>query len=470
MISDDKVIELQRDKDEYDASRPKDNLRRKANGSIKKTSAFNVAEIFRTDESLSKLMRINGFTGNVELYGNLDAFKLKSDDKISKADIQARAYIEKKYGVYFDDRFYNAGKMNYLITTDYEHEYNPVKNFIKSTEWDGHPRVETAFIDKLGAEDTHLNRMITRKWLVGAVARVFDPGCKMDLVPILVGGQGIGKSTFCKHLTPTDNNFNYFLDDLTELSSNNKDTQIKLKQNWIVEIGELNAFNGTKIESSKQFISQTSDHLRELFEREATNPLRRNAFIGTTNTREFLKDRTGNRRWLPVQVGMRDNIKYAETPYDASYFKQLWAEAYQYYIKGEKPVLDDKTTKELEREQAQFTTSEVSDERIKQFTEMLVPDDWYSDYSLYQKHNYYIKHVFDNRYSDKKANDLNIEDLQPIKQFTKEEIVYCVFGRQETQGKFSKKTSSVLSTVKEFEYKEIKERGKRKRGYKRINM
>lgn len=470
MLSDEKVIELKNAKDEYDASRPKDNLRRKENGSIMKTSAFNVAEIFRIDENLSDLMRINGFTGNVELYKNLATLRLKSDDKVSKADIQARAYIEEKYGVYFDDNYYNAGKMSYLITKNYEHEYNPVKDFIKSTEWDGHPRVETAFIDKLGAEDTHLNRMITRKWLVGAVARVFEPGCKMDLVPILVGGQGIGKSTFCKHLTPTDNNFNYFLDDLTELSSNNKDTCIKLSQNWIVEIGELNAFNGTKIESSKQFISQTSDHYRELFAREASNVLRKSAFIGTTNTREFLKDRTGNRRWLPVQVGITPNVQYAETPYDASYFKQLWAEAYQYYIKGEKPVLDDKAAKELEREQAQFTTSEVSDERIKGYTDMLVPNDWYSDYSLYQKRNYYIKYAFDDRYSDKKANELNTEDLHPIKQFTKSEIVYCVFGRQETQGKFSKKTSSVLSTVKEFEYKEIKERGKRKRGYKRINV
>lgn len=469
MLSDDKVIELKQAKDEYDASRPKDNLRRKENGSIKKTSAFNVAEIFRIDDELSNLMRFNGFTGNVELYSNLDEFRLKSDDKISKADIQARAYIEAKYGVYFDDNYYNAGKMNYLITKNYEHEYNPVKNFIKSVEWDGQPRIETAFIDKLGAEDTHLNRMITRKWLIGAVARVFEPGCKMDLVPILVGGQGIGKSTFCKHLTPQDNNFNYFLDDLTELSSNNKDTCIKLSQNWIVEIGELNAFKGTKIESSKQFISQTSDHYRELFAREASNVLRKNAFIGTTNTKDFLKDRTGNRRWLPVQVGTRANVKYAEAPYDADYFKQLWAEAYQYYLNGEKPVLDDKTVKELEKEQAQYTTSEVSDERIKQYADMLVPDDWYSDYSLYQKRSYYTKHVYDDRYSDKRANPLKTDDLHPIKQFTKEEIVYCVFGRQETQGKFSKKTTSVLSEFKDFEYKEIKVNGKRKRGYTRTN-
>ena len=93
MLSDEKVIELKNAKDEYDASIPKDNLRRKENGSIMKTSAFNVAEIFRIDENLSDLMRINGFTGNVELYKNLATLRLKSDDKVSKADIQARAYI-----------------------------------------------------------------------------------------------------------------------------------------------------------------------------------------------------------------------------------------------------------------------------------------------------------------------------------------------------------------------------------------
>lgn len=469
MISDDKVTNLKLVKEQYDKNKPQDNFIRKSNGQIKKTSAANVIEVFKTDAQLSDLMRINGFTGNIELYSNLDAFKLKPDDKVLKADIQARAYIEKKYGVYFDDNYYRAGKMSYLITKNYEHEYNPVKNFIRAAKWDNVKRVETAFIDKLGAEDTHLNRMITRKWLIGAVARVFEPGCKMDLVPILVGGQGIGKSTFCKHLTPQDNNFNYFIDDLPELDSKNRDTIIKLKQNWIVEIGELSAFNGTKIENSKQFISQTSDHVRDLFERDAYNALRRNAFIGTTNTREFLKDRTGNRRWLPIQVGVRDNIKYAETPYDENYFHQLWAEAYQYYKDGEKPVFDEKTTKAIEREQAQYTVAEVSDERIKEYAEMLVPDDWYTDYSQFQKRNYYMKHVYDDRYADKTAKPLNVDDLHPIKQFTKLEVVYCVFGQQETQGKFSKKTSSVMNTVTEFEYKEIREHGKRKRGYVRNN-
>ncbi|MFG5501969.1 VapE domain-containing protein, partial [Enterococcus faecalis] len=89
-----------------------------------------------------------------------------------------------------------------LLQSANARHHHPVKKFIEAEKWDGIKRVERIFIDYLGVEDTEYTREVTKKWFTGAVARIYRPGVKFEIVPILSGAQGIGKSTLINKLAP----------------------------------------------------------------------------------------------------------------------------------------------------------------------------------------------------------------------------------------------------------------------------
>lgn len=448
-----------------------DGLRTTSSGKIIKTSVINVAEIFKRDDKLKDLFRYDDFTNNIELYQGYKALNLNIDD-IDKADIQVLSYIEKVYHVCFDERIMKHGKLNYLYNIRQTQPYNPMKEYLEQTEWDGTKRAETLFIDYLGASDNKLNRNIAKKWLIGAVARVFQPGIKFELMPILVGKQGRGKSTLCSALCPLDENnqAKYFLANLPSLSGDNKDNYQLIHDNWIIEVGELDAMNKSRIESTKAFISETKDQYRPPYARSAKSVLRSNVFIGTTNTADFLRDRTGNRRFLPIEIDKQERSKDVFN-IDRNDIAQVLAEALYYFKQGEKPVLDAEVMDDLQAVQADHMATDVDEDKIKEFAKMLVPNNW-EEYPLFEKANYFDRYISENLYLDRKARPLNNDELHPIKRFNAEEVVTCVFRDTRTvKGKLSKKISSVMQNMDNFEYKQyhIKRAGKpgSTRGYVR---
>ena len=438
-----------------------------ADGKIKKKSYQNVAAVFATDENLSELFRHNSFTDTDELYKNLDVFRLKPND-LDKADTQVLSYIERKYDVCFDDNFYQKGKRNYLQNQSYTHEYNPVKDHINAEEWDEKPRAASMFIDVLGAADTPLNRDICLKWLVGTVGRAFDAGLKLELMPILVGEQGRGKSTLCSALCPKDDSGQalYFLDNLPSMSSDNKDNYQLIHNNWIVEIGELDAMNKSRIEATKSFVSQTTDQYRKPYDKAAYSHARMNSFIGTTNSEDFLRDRTGNRRWLPVHIDEQER-KLDVFNLDEHYIHQVLAEALVYYKKGVKPVIDPELTDELKAVQSNYMAADVEEERIKLFADMLVPKNW-DNYTHYQKQLYYTRVKDQNSYIDRNGNAISDDYLEQNERFTTDELITAIFQDSRNSGKKARKVSSVMQTMPEFEKKTFKANGGRARGYVRI--
>lgn len=439
-----------------------DTLTRNGQGQIKKTSVLNVTKIFQNDEYLANLVRMNDFTKRMELYKNLDVFKLRQGE-LNRVNVQVRNYIEQTYHVCFDDNYLIPGMMSYLYNQSYEHEYNPVKDRIKSVEWDGKKRVETFFIDYLGALDTPLNREITRKWLIGAVARPFHPGIKMDLMPILVGEQGKGKSTMCSALCPLDKDGNrqYFNDNLTALNGKNNDDLQKVHNNWILEIAELSSFNSSKIEDTKQFISQQHDEYRLPYDRLDESQLRTNVFIGTTNSEDFLKDRTGNRRFLPIKINQQEPTKdFANI--DDDDIKQVLAEAYYYFTQGEKPVISDSMQDTLAMLQNDYMAVDVAEEQIKEYANMLVPSDW-DAYNNDDKESYYNRVINRSRYEDKNGHILDPENLIKMPKFTTMEIAKFVLLTNSTRGNTGKKISSVMQAMPEFRNTRIKN----KHGYVR---
>lgn len=216
------------------------------------------------------------------------------------------------------------------------HSYNPIVDAIKAAKWDGRKRISNVFAKYLGAEDNDYTRKINRVWLLQLVNRLVNPGAKADIVPILIGKQGLGKSTLARRLAYCDD---YFSDSLRDMMGN-KDELSKLAGKSIVELGELNSMRKSSIEDTKSFISKQADDFRPAYARTVQTFKRTASFIGTSNYSDVLVDSTGERRFWPIQCGVNKAVKsvFDLTGEDAEVL-QMYAEAFAALKVGEKPYL-----------------------------------------------------------------------------------------------------------------------------------
>lgn len=201
--------------------------------------------------------------------------------------------------------------------------YHPVRDYLGKLRWDGVDRLSMWIEDYLGATgNTEYLRTVSSRFLVGAVARIFDPGCKMDTALIFEGDQGRGKSTAALAMFDP-----WFCD--APIRLNDKDAYQTIQGVWCVELAELDSLNRAETTEAKSFFSQRKDRYRPSYGRCAQDFPRQCVFIGTTNQGEYLKDYTGNRRYWPVKC--EDiNIAALRAARD-----QLWAEAVVRYKAGD---------------------------------------------------------------------------------------------------------------------------------------
>ena len=197
-----------------------------------------------------------------------------------------------------------------------ERKFDTAITWLNSLKWDGVRRVDRFLVDRFSAEDRPVNYAISAYTWTAMAGRVLVPGCKADMVPILVGLQGVGKSTAVAAMCPSPEFF-------AEVSFSEKEDDLsrKMRGKLLAEIGELRGLHTKELEAIKAFITRTHEHwIPKYREFETTFP-RRLVFIGTTNKDQFLADDTGNRRWLPVRVGAVDveRVRAEAT--------QCWAEA-----------------------------------------------------------------------------------------------------------------------------------------------
>ena len=181
--------------------------------------------------------------------------------------------------------------------------FDPVLNYFEDLRWDGTLRLDRWMTTYLGAEDGDINMMIGRIALLEIVARQYQPGCKADYMPVFEHAQGELKSTVCRVLAVRDE---WFSDNLPDLTSNEKDAQVHLLGKLVIEIAELHAFNRADATHLKSFITRTEERFRPPYGRMEVNQKRRCVFIGTTNKDQYLRDETGNRRYLPARLGFVD--------------------------------------------------------------------------------------------------------------------------------------------------------------------
>lgn len=208
-----------------------------------------------------------------------------------------------------------------------EHTFHPVREYLAGLVWDAIPRLDTWAGDYLGAEDSEYLRAVASRWMISAVARVHQPGCKADCLLVLEGPQGAEKSTALNILGGQ-----WFTDELAEVGS--KDAALQLSGVWIIEIAELDSIKRREASHVKAYLSRTHDRFRPPYGRNIVRRPRQTVFAATTNETEWGQDDTGLRRFWPVACGTINTAGLSAAR------DQLWAEAAHRYQAGEHWWLD----------------------------------------------------------------------------------------------------------------------------------
>ena len=234
-------------------------------------------------------------------------------------EVQLRSFLAEKHD-------YEVGAniaADAIMKVAADNPIHPVREYLDGREWDGKPRLARLLPDYFGAADNLYTRTLGRLMLTGAVSRIYEPGTAFHYVVILEGAQGSGKTRGIKILAIKPDWYAELTGDLA-----GKDAVDLIQGRLIVEVAELYSLTKSSIDITKSFISRESDKVRLPYQKRTESFARQCIFIGTTNQKKYLRDSTGNRRFLPVKVG-KTNFEMLEADRD-----QLWAEATMIYKMG----------------------------------------------------------------------------------------------------------------------------------------
>lgn len=202
--------------------------------------------------------------------------------------------------------------------------FDRLREYLEGLEWDGKSRVARFGNDYLGCKGDNYAPIVSRRWLISAVARGLEPGCKVDTMPILEGPQGAYKSTALRLLYGSE----FFTDELSDIGS--KDAMMEMQGVWGLEVAEMHRFSAAETNAVKKFLSRQADRFRPPYGRSVIEAPRRVVLNGTINPEgnAYLRDPTGARRFWPITIG-RINLDMIARDRD-----QLWAEAVSLYRAG----------------------------------------------------------------------------------------------------------------------------------------
>lgn len=335
-------------------------------------TAKNIMLILEHDPRLKGCFRKDVFARQIYVLRETPWKQEKSKRELADEDLAGlRIFLESEYHITGAYKIQDA--FDSFID---QRAIHSVREYIKGLKWDGVKRIDTAFIDFLGADDTPYIRKSARKIFCAGIARIFAPGIKFDYLPALIGAQGIGKSTFIRIMGK-----GWYSESLKISDMKDKTAAEKLLGSWVIEISEMDGMNTTKADTLKSFLSAQQDKYRPAYGRETVTNKRQCIIIGTSNEREFLKDDTGNRRFWPIDVGKNTPAKsvFTELP---EVIDQMWAEAYVLWVLGEPLYPDAEMAEEAEREQEAHRYEDPRKGIIEEFLKLPVPVGWYSMNSI----------------------------------------------------------------------------------------
>lgn len=332
---------------------------------LPKKTTDNIIIILENDPMLKGKLRFDEFSNRVQVIGAMP-WDMSTGVRswTDNDDAGIRHYLEKAHGITGVNKILDACSL-----VCHRHTVNAVRDYLNALPaWDGVPRLDTLFVDYLGAEDNSYVRAVARKSFAAAVARAMQPGVKYDTMPILAGPQGIGKSTLLRIMGG-----DWFSDSLGTFEG--KESYELIQGSWLLELGELNGLSKAEMGVVKQFLSKVADIFREPYGRRTREYPRRCVFFGTTNEAEFLRDKTGNRRFWPVDCGINQPTKSVFRQL-AEEVPQIWAEAVLAWKNGEKLYLEGDVERISRQEQAEHSEHNAKEGVIREFLERKIPADW----------------------------------------------------------------------------------------------
>ena len=329
------------------------------------SSISNIILILENDPALAGKIWHDQFSGFDAVRGGLP-WNEKATTWSDRDDANLRVWLERNYDITGKEKIADA--MTAVLT---RHSYHPVREYLDGLQWDGTPRLERLIIDYIGAADTEINRAMTRKHFIAAVARIYQPGIKYDQCLIMTGPEGIGKSTLLSIMGGK-----WFNDSIT--TTEGKEGMDQLRRSWVIELGELSSIKRSDVESVKAYLSKRVDIYRAAYDRRAAEHPRQCVFCGTTNEVHFLKGDTGNRRFWVIAID--PSLRKRKNWYDAitEDRDQLWAEAVAYWKRGESLCLPANLEEQARKMQAEY--NDDNDDPIlgmlTTFLDRKLPADW----------------------------------------------------------------------------------------------
>lgn len=327
-------------------------------GQLKNNSLVNIEIILERDPILKDTFRFNEFTTEIDVVKPNSELMFKTGQLVDAYVDQIASYIENNsdYGVLFDNK-----KIRSAITVvAMRHHYNPIIDYFDDAykSWDHKERLNHIMGDYLGVEETSVTELITKLFFVGAVAKAHNPKTKFDFVLDLVGGQGAGKTTFLQKIAP----LGYYTDQFSTFD--NKDDYAVMRRALIINDDEMTATNNASFEILKKFITLQEFEYRKPYGHQAERFDKNFVMARTTNELYYLKDKTGERRFLPLHVSKARQKHHPVTDLTDKYVKQCWGEAMQLYKDSFSFALTSEQEEKLDEHRQSFMYTDELEDKI----------------------------------------------------------------------------------------------------------
>lgn len=395
--------------------------------SIKVNSSYNVLLALKHDHQLNTSLRYNEFNEDSEIVKpiNLGGTKYEVGELPSDFESVLAVYFEQELDVVFT----GVALRNGLDVFFSQKKYNPVKEYMEDClkKWDGKSRINTLFSKYLGSEKTELIENISLIFLVAAVKKVYEPDFKFDYVLDLVGGQGIGKTSILQKLGGP-----WYTDSITDFQ--NKDNFELMIRSLIVNDDEMVASKKIGFAELKSFITKTNLRFRKAYARRAQEYPKKFVIARTTNEVAYLRDKTGERRFLPVMVGVEKQERHPMEMTD-ELVKQIWGEAMTLYQGGYPTTFSKEEEAEIEIYREQFMYIDEIENLLDEYLDMKVPSDW-------SMMNNAQKYTFTQKYLN--SND-SIEGVSLQDKIATRDILANVFDSDAKNQKLAKKINYLMT-------------------------
>lgn len=325
-------------------------LQKTAKGEIKQTP-YNLSQILHHDDTLAGLFSYNEVADKIYMSRTIGQYK--KGYNIEGVESYINVHISKNYDIsYTASSVYEA-----IVNEARNHPFNPTKDYFRDayTAYDGQKRMDRVFIDYLGAKDDEITVKMTRIFFEGLVMKVKNPNIKFDRVLDLVGGQGVGKTWIMYKLAGFGQ---FYTDSITSFSD--KDSLLEMTKNLIINDDEMTITNKTSFEELKSFISKTSISVRKAYARSSRDYAKGFVLVRSTNNQEYLRDKTGNRRFMTMVVDSGKRTKNVSDMTEEE-VKQILGEAMHEFGRNEELTQDQLLTQE-ELEEVQSPSQYITPE------------------------------------------------------------------------------------------------------------